>query len=108
MALVTSGLMNKQIAGRTRARRDHREDPSRAHHEEDGCEVVGRSGENGRSARNSSHQALIAQGNVFRGTHSCWFRSRDRPQSGANFLLYKPKYDFGMLIGGSLSKLGQC
>ena len=43
---------------RTWACRDHREDPSRAHHEEDGREVVGRFGEKGRNARNSSHQAL--------------------------------------------------
>ena len=56
LALVASGLMNKQIAARDRPRRDHREDPPRAHHEENGREVAGRLGENGRTAWSSPRQ----------------------------------------------------
>src|ERR1700730_505826 len=39
--------------------RDYREDPSWAHHEKNGREVIGRFGEKGRNARNSSHQAIV-------------------------------------------------
>ena len=46
-------------SSRTRTGRDYREDPSRAYHEENGCEVVGGSGKKGRNARNSSHQVML-------------------------------------------------
>ncbi len=41
-----------------RRQRDYGEDTPRAHYEENGCEVAGRSGENGRNARNSSREVL--------------------------------------------------
>lgn len=45
MALVVKGLYEQAHRGRNRSCRNHRKDASRAHHEENVCEIVSRSSE---------------------------------------------------------------
>ena len=49
MALVTGGLMNKQVAGGAGRQRDHGEGPPRPRHAKDGGQLARRSGQNGRN-----------------------------------------------------------
>ncbi len=50
MDLVVSGLLNKQIARRTRHQRDHSKSAPRAGHAEDECRFSRRTGKNGSKA----------------------------------------------------------
>ena len=61
LALVASGLMNKQIAAEIGLAEITVKISSGAPHAKNGRKVVGRSGQNGRNARNSAHEALAHQ-----------------------------------------------
>ena len=54
IALVTCRAHEQADRSRNRHCRDHREDTSRAHHEENGREIAGRSGEDGGDARDQA------------------------------------------------------
>jgi len=54
MALVTARTHEQADRGQNRNCRDHREDTSREHHEENGRKISGRSGEDGPDAGNTA------------------------------------------------------
>ena len=78
LALVIVRPDEQADSSRTWPCRDYREDPSGAHHEENGREVAGRSGENGRNARDRptnsagrTNLSMILQSLILQPIFSC-------------------------------------